>query len=61
MKHLYLLTDPSVYPTAARPGYPAGSALSHDREQGEDVPQANKAAWETVSPNDTGRWNDVQK
>lgn len=47
-------SDPSVYPTAARPGFPAGGALSHDREQSEDVPQANQAARETVSPDDTG-------
>lgn len=52
--------DPSVYPTAARPCYPAGSPLSHDWEQSEDVPQANKAAWEALSPNDTGKCQHMQ-
>jgi len=47
--------DPSVSPTAARPGLPAGSALPHDREPGEDVPQADEAAWEAVPADDSGR------
>ncbi|MEQ2167284.1 hypothetical protein GOODEAATRI_002542 [Goodea atripinnis] len=41
---------------AAGPGHPAGSPLSHDREQSEDVPQTDKAAREAASPNDPGRW-----
>lgn len=48
-------------PTAARPGHPAGRALSHDREPSEDVPQANKAAREAVPSNDTGRSHHTQR
>lgn len=43
-----------LYSTAARPGDPVGSALSHDREQSEDVPQAHETAWKTLSPVNTG-------
>lgn len=52
---------PSVSLTAARPGYPAGSALSHDREPSEDVQQANKAKRETLSASDTGMDRYVQE
>lgn len=43
------------FSTAARPGQPAGTSVSHDREPSEDVPQAVQAARQALPPNDTGR------
>lgn len=54
---VYASESPSVYSTAARPGQPAGVALSHHREPSEDVPQANEATRETLPSNVSG-WFD---
>lgn len=49
--------SPPSSDAAAGPGHPAWSPVSHDREQSEDVPQTDEAAWEAASPNNPSRWH----